>query len=106
MTEGKPSAEPNPSLKLAGTQALKGVAQDDPRMVALRQACELAESLKQGALALAERSRLKGGKDPMTVVQGCNSLERALADVEELIRQLDETLSQEVAHQAELQATR
>ncbi|MCE9618831.1 MAG: hypothetical protein K8R92_02855 [Planctomycetes bacterium] len=104
VTEVKTSAEPKTSLHLSGTVALKGVAKDDPRLQALREACQLAAALKNGAEALTDRSRQKGGKDPMTVVQGCNSLEKAVAEVEDLIRQLDEALAAEAAQVNELQA--
>ena len=93
VTEVKPSAEPNSSLRLSGTAALHGVASNDPRLNALREACLLAQSLKDQAGALTARSQAKGVKDPMTVAQGCNSMHKAIADVEALIRQLDEALA-------------
>ncbi len=93
VTEVKTSAEPNPSLRLSGTAALHGVASNDPRLQALREACLLAQSLKDHASALTARSQAKGSKDPMTVAQGCNSMQKAISDVEVLIRQLDEALA-------------
>ena len=104
MTEVKPSAEPTSSLGISGTAILHGVASNDPRRQALRDACLLAQSLKDHASALTARSQAKGTKDPMTVAQGCNSMQKAIADVEALIRQLDEVLAAQVQTSNELQA--
>jgi hypothetical protein len=102
VTEVKPSAEPNSSLGLSGTATLDGVASDDPKLQALRDACHLAQSLKDHANALTARSQAKGLKDPMTVAQGCNSMQKAIADVEALIRQLDQALAAQSLPNTEL----
>ena len=95
ITEVKKSAEPKPSLKISQTTALRGVGENDPRLSALHEACALAEALKDDSQALNTRAQLKGNQDPMTVAQGCNSLEKAMAEVEELIRKLDDALVME-----------
>jgi len=95
ITEVKTSAEPKPSFKISQTTALRGVGENDPRLNALREACALAEALNDDSQALIARAHVKGNQDPMTVAQGCNSLEKAMAEVEALIRKLDDALVME-----------
>ncbi len=95
LTEVKLSEEPKTSLGLSVTAALHGVASNDPRLQALREASFLAQSLRDLDSALTARSQSKGVKDPMTVVQGTNAMQKAIADVEALICQLDQALAQQ-----------
>jgi len=94
MTEVKTSAEPKDALTISQACAPNGVASNDPRLNALREACALAEALKDDSVALIDRAQVKGNQDPMTVAQGCNSLDKAVAEVEALIRKLDQALTE------------
>ena len=104
ITEVKTSAEPKPSLHNLQTPFLSGVGKSDPRLNALHEACALAESLKDDSQALIARAQVKGHQDPMTVAQGCNSLEKAMAEVEALIRKLDDALVMDSLNSVQEQA--
>lgn len=89
-----------PSLRLAGTQAYDGIRPDDERLGALRNACCLLERLKAEAIALEERS--SGGRgDPMILASGRSGLDRAVEQLEALIRTLDESVLGEMTEPAE-----
>jgi D-serine deaminase-like pyridoxal phosphate-dependent protein len=98
--EPRRAEEETPSLRLAGTQAYDGIAPGDERLGALRNACCLLERLKAEALALEERSA--GGRgDPMILATGQSGLDRAVQQLEALIRSLDESVIGEIAEAVE-----
>jgi D-serine deaminase-like pyridoxal phosphate-dependent protein len=88
-------AEETPSLRLAGTQAYEGIEPGDERLGALRNACCLLERLKAEAVALEERSSAGRG-DPMILASGRSGLDRAVEQLEALIRSLDESVLKEI----------
>jgi hypothetical protein len=89
-SEPKP-VEETPSLRLAGTQAYEGIEPGDERLGALRNACCLLERLRAEAIALDERSAAGRG-DPMILATGRSGLDRAVEQLEALIRTLDESV--------------
>lgn len=98
--DGRPQeAEETPSLRLAGTQAYEGIEPGDERLGALRNACCLLERLKAEAVALEERSAAGRG-DPMITATGRSSLDRAVEQLEALIRSLDESVLKDIDHTA------
>ncbi len=88
-----------PSLRLAGTLAYEGIDPIDERLGALRDACCLLTRLKMEAAALAVRSQ-QGRGDAMTVVSGQSGLDRAVDQLEGLIRSLDEAVLRDVEQNA------
>lgn len=80
------------ALRLVGTAALGGLAADDPRLIALRRACALLESLDAERQALDQRLEAARRIDPMRHATGRTSLDAAVEDTQGLIRQLDEQL--------------
>lgn len=79
-------------LRLSGTAALGAIAPDDVRLVALRQACALLETLKAESQSLDLRLEASKRLDPMRHVLGKTSLESAIDQTRILIRELDEHL--------------
>ena len=79
-------------LRLAGTAALGVIAPNDPRLVALRQACALLETLEAESQSLDLRLEAAKRLDPMRHVLGKTSLESAIDQTRTLIRELDEHL--------------
>jgi len=88
-----PESAATPALRLSGTPALAGIAADDPRLVALQNACAVLAALE--AEVAAHDRRLADGQrtDPMRQVRGTTALEAAVAETRALVRQLDESLS-------------
>jgi len=84
-----------PGLKLAGTAAYENIDPSDERLGALRNACCLLERLKAEAAALDDRST-QGRGDPMTVATGRSGLDRAVEQLEALIRRLDEAVLRDI----------
>ena len=80
------------ALRLAGTAALGVIAPNDPRLVALRQACALLETLEAESQSLDLRLEASKRLDPMRHVLGKTSLESAIDQTRTLIRELDEHL--------------
>ena len=80
------------ALRLAGTAALGVIAPNDPRLVALRQACALLETLEAESQSLDQRLEASKRLDPMRHVLGKTSLESAIDQTRTLIRELDEHL--------------
>lgn len=87
--------EETPSLRLAGTQAYEGLDPADERLGALRNACCLLERLKAEAVSLEERSAAGRG-DPMILATGRSGLDRAVEQLETLIRTLDEAVLRDI----------
>lgn len=95
-----PPADPAPGsspgvpsiLRLAGTAALGTIAADDPRLIALRHACALLESLEAERQALDQRLDAARRIDPMRHATGRTSLDAAVAETRALVRELDELL--------------
>ena len=79
-------------LRLSGTAALGVFAPDDARLVALRQACALLETLEAESQSLDLRLEAAKRLDPMRHVVGKTSLESAIDQTRTLIRELDEHL--------------
>ena len=79
-------------LRLSGTAALGVIAADDVRLVALRQACALLETLEAESQSLDLRLEASKRLDPMRHVLGKTSLESAIDQTRTLIRELDEHL--------------
>ena len=79
-------------LRLSGTAALGVIAPDDVRLVALRQACALLETLEAESQSLDLRLEASKRLDPMRHVLGKTSLESAIDQTRTLIRELDEHL--------------
>jgi hypothetical protein len=79
-------------LRLAGTAALGVIAPNDARLVALRQACALLETLEAESQSLDLRLEASKRLDPMRHVLGKTSLESAIDQTRTLIRELDEHL--------------
>ncbi len=79
-------------LRLSGTAALGVIAPDDFRLVALRQACALLETLEAESQSLDLRLEAAKRLDPMRHVVGKTSLESAIDQTRTLIRELDEHL--------------
>lgn len=79
-------------LRLAGTAALGTLAADDPRLIALRRACALLESLEAERQALDQRLEAARRIDPMRHATGRTSLDAAVAETQALVRELDELL--------------
>ncbi|MBX3354959.1 MAG: hypothetical protein KF724_04595 [Phycisphaeraceae bacterium] len=67
---------------------------DDQALAALRDACRLLEDLRQERERLEERLRSAGRRDPIRIVTGQTALDRACEETEELIRTMDELLSE------------
>lgn len=88
-----PAAAGNASLRLAGTSALASIDPTDARLVALRRACALLESLEAERRALDLRLEAARRTDPMRQVSGRTSLDAAVEETRSLIRELDEALS-------------
>ncbi len=88
-----PEASLSPVLRLSGTPALAGIPANDPRLVALQNACAVLAALE--AEVAAHDRRLADGQrlDPMRQVRGTTALEAAVAETRTLVRQLDEALS-------------
>lgn len=80
------------ALRLSGTAALGVIAPNDPRLVALRQACALLETLEAESQSLDQRLEASKRLDPMRHVLGKTSLESAIDQTRTLIRELDEHL--------------
>lgn len=83
---------PVAGLRLAGTAALGAISADDPRLTALRRACALLESLEAERKALEQRLEAARRLDPMRQATGRTSLDAAVEETRELVRQLDELL--------------
>jgi hypothetical protein len=83
---------PEGDLRLSGTAALGVIDGADPRLQALRQACALLEALEHERRLLDQRLVSANRDDPMRVVTGRTSLDEAVEDTRNLIRQLDEIL--------------
>jgi len=79
-------------LRLSGTAALGVIAPNDARLVALRQACALLETLEAESQSLDLRLEASKRSDPMRHVLGKTSLESAIDQTRTLIRELDEHL--------------
>ena len=79
-------------LRLSGTAALGVIAPDDVRLVALRQACALLETLEAESQSLDLRLETAKRLDPMRHGVGKTSLESAIDQTRTLIRELDEHL--------------
>lgn len=86
-------ATPEVKLRLAGTPPLSAVPADDTALATLRQACRLLDELRAARAALDERLAASGRRDPLRVVTGRTALDRACAETEELIRTMDELLT-------------
>jgi hypothetical protein len=85
----------SPELRLAGTAAYENIDPSDERLGALRNACCLLERLRAEAAALDDRSA-QGRGDPMTVATGRSGLDRAVEQLEALIRRLDEAVLKDI----------
>lgn len=95
-TEARGSDDPQArevKLRLAGTAPLSGVPADDAALAVLREACRLLDSLRQERDRLDERLAAAGRKDPLKVVTGQTALDRVCTETEEMIRVMDELLS-------------
>lgn len=79
-------------LKLVGTAALSALHPDDRRLVALRQACSLLETLLAEREALNQRLESANRLDPMRHASGRTSLDTAVEETRTLITQIDELL--------------
>ncbi len=89
----RPAVAPShPGLRLSGTASLAALAGDDPRLLALRQACALLEQLEAERQALDRRLEESRRSDPMRQVAGRTSLDQAVEDTRRLVRELDELL--------------
>lgn len=98
LTDGRGSDDPlsrDVTLRLAGTPPLAGVPENDAAMAALRDACRLLDHLKQERDQAEERLAAQGRRDPVKVVTGRSAFDRACQETEELIRRMDELLSEE-----------
>lgn len=71
-----------------------GEVADEEALHALREACRLLEQLKQDRACIEERLSAARRIDPLKVVTGRSSLERACCETEELIRRIDEYLTE------------
>jgi len=80
-------------LKLAGTPMFGDVS-DDEALATLREACRLLELLREDRARIEERLAATRRLDPVRVVTGRSALDRACAETEELIRQVDDYLSE------------
>lgn len=80
-------------------------ANDGAAMAALRDACRLLDRLKSDREMLEERLAAARRVDPVRQVTGESSLDRACRETEELIRLIDEYLS-ETAERAMLLGAR
>lgn len=85
-------ADLDPGLRLAGTAALGSLAADDPRLAALRRACALLGHLEAERDALNRRLEESRRLDPMRQVAGRTSLDQAVEETRQLVRELDELL--------------
>jgi len=81
-------------LRLAGTAPLSAVPADDSALAVLREACRLLDSLRQERDRLDERLAAAGRKDPVKLVTGQTALDRVCTETEEMIRVMDEHLSE------------
>lgn len=79
-------------LRLAGTAALGVISADDPRLMALRRACALLDSLEAERQALDQRLEAARRIDPMRHATGRTALDAAVAETQALVRELDELL--------------
>lgn len=77
---------------MAGTAALGALNAEDPRLQALRRACALLEHLEAERRQLNQRLITSNRRDPMRVVTGRTSLDEAVEETRDLIRQLDDML--------------
>ncbi|MBM4111195.1 MAG: hypothetical protein FJ254_07575 [Phycisphaerae bacterium] len=84
-------------LRLVGTAALKSLPSDHAGMLLLRQACVAQAALVAEAMRLQVRLKQDGRCDPIKSMTGASSLERAAAELAELVRMLDERLSTEAS---------
>lgn len=84
-------------LRLVGTAALNSLPSDHSGMLLLRQACAAQAALVAEAMRLQVRLRADGRSDPIQAITGASSLERAAAELAELVRVLDERLSTEAS---------
>lgn len=81
-------------LRLAGTPPLMAVPKNDSALSTLRDACRLLDELRQERERLDERLAAAGRVDPIRLVTGQTALERACGETEELIRVMDELLTE------------
>lgn len=84
-------------LRLVGTAALNSLPSDHAGMMLLRQACAAQAALVAEAMRLQVRLKQDGRCDPIQAITGASSLERAAAELAELVRVLDERLSAEAS---------
>lgn len=88
------AALPPVTLRLAGTPSLRDLSQDDQAMAALREACRILEQLKIDRERIDEHLASARRVDPVRQVTGESALDRACRETEELIRLVDEHLSE------------
>jgi len=99
-----PLSQPEPKasvaetgLRLVGTTALNSLPSDHAGMMLLRQVCAAQAALVAEAMRLQIRLKQDGRCDPIQSITGASSLERAAAELAELVRVLDERLSTEAS---------
>jgi len=98
LTQPEPKAPvADAGFRLVGTAALNSLPVDHAGMLLLRQACAAQAALVAEAMRLQVRLRQDGRTDPIQAITGTNSLERAAAELAELVRVLDERLSAEAS---------
>lgn len=96
-TEARSTDDPSTpeiKLRLAGTAPLSAVPADDSALAVLREACRLLDSLRDARDRLDERLAAAGRKDPVKLVTGQTALDRVCTETEEMIRVMDELLSE------------
>lgn len=98
LTQPEPKAAvADAGLRLVGTAALNSLPSDHAGMLLLRQACAAQAALVAEAMRLQVRLKQDGRCDPIQTITGASSLERAAAELAELVRVLDERLSTEAS---------
>ena len=98
LTQPEPKAPAaEAGLRLVGTAALHSLPTDHAGMLLLRQACAAQAALVAEAIRLQVRLKQDGRSDPIQAITGSSSLERAAAELAELVRVLDERLSAEAS---------
>jgi hypothetical protein len=98
LTQPEPTAPTaDAGLRLVGTAALNSLPSDHAGILLLRQACAAQAALVADAMRLQLRLKQDGRCDPIQAITGTSSLERAAAELADLVRVLDERLSTEAS---------
>jgi hypothetical protein len=98
LTQPEPMAPAaDAGLRLVGTAALNSLPSDHAGILLLRQACAAQAALVADAMRLQLRLKQDGRCDPIQAITGTSSLEKAAAELADLVRVLDERLSTEAS---------